>query len=185
MYFYLSKLPSPLGPLLLATDDDQHIRALGFADYSDAFYTSLSRYYGAQPLQAIDAPASIAHALECYFFGELDAIDTLPVAWSGTDLQRTVWKMLRRITAGTTYSYRQLAQVAGMEQPRAAIAMGGINAANLIVIVVSCHRVIGSDGALKGYAWGVERKRWLLEHEGALLPRQASLGDGFHHHFSE
>jgi len=172
MHFYSSQFSSPLGSLLLVTDDAQHIRALDFADYSDALHTGLLRQYSAQPLQAIDAPVSIAQAMERYFAGELNAIDTLPVALGGTDLQRTVWTALRAIPVGTTYNYRQLAQAAGMEQPRAAIAMGGINAANLIAIVVPCHRVIGSDGALKGYAWGVERKRWLLEHEGALLPQQ-------------
>jgi len=184
MQLYSSQLSSLLGPLLLVTDDAQHIRALGFLDYSDAFYASLSRQYGAQPLQAIDAPASIAQAMERYFAGELNAMDALPVALSGTDLQRTVWTALRAIPVGTTYNYRQLAQAAGMEQPRAAIAMGSINAANLIAMVVPCHRVIGSDGALKGYAWGVERKRWLLEHEGALLPQQALLENGFEPHFS-
>jgi|GEM_PF-6308305 len=101
MHFYSSQLSSPLESLLLVTDDALHIRALGFAEYSDALYVNLSRQYGAQPLQAIDALASIAQALERYFAGELSAIDLLPIALGGTVTQRTVWTAWRTIPAGS------------------------------------------------------------------------------------
>jgi methylated-DNA-[protein]-cysteine S-methyltransferase len=85
----------------------------------------------------------------------------------GTDFQRTVWAALREIPAGTTTSYGQLAKRMKLADPKAACEIGVANASNPIALVVPCHRVIGKNGDLKGFAWGVERKRWLLNHEHA------------------
>ena len=82
-----------------------------------------------------------------------------------------VWAALRRIPAGSTTSYGKLARELGFEDPRAAIDIGAANGANPVAIVVPCHRVIASTGDLKGYAWGLHRKRWLLEHEKAVPTR--------------
>ena len=89
---------------------------------------------------------------------------------NGTPFQLQVWAALRQIPAGATRSYGQLARDLGLEDPRAAIDIGVANAANPIAIVIPCHRVIAANGELRGYAWGLERKRWLLEHEKALRP---------------
>lgn len=172
MQLQLSRLASPLGPLLLVTDGAHNIRALGFSDYQASLHQGLARHYGPHTLQEADPPAPISAALSRYFDGDLGAIDPLPVAVAGTHLQRKVWMALRRIPAGSTASYRQLAVASALSDPRAAIAIGGINASNLVAIVIPCHRVIGSGGDLKGYAWGVHRKRWLLDHEKALPLRQ-------------
>jgi len=83
-------------------------------------------------------------------------------------LQRQVWAALRDIPAGHTTSYGELARALGYDDPRMAIEIGAANGANPIAIVVPCHRVIAKNGDLKGYAWGLHRKRWLLEHERAL-----------------
>ena len=107
-------------------------------------------------------------AIAAYFAGDLAALDSLPVAGIGSDFQRRVWAALRTIPAGTTQSYGQLAAAIG--QPAASRAVGLANGANPIGIVVPCHRVIGTSGALTGYAGGVERKAWLLIHEGAIRP---------------
>jgi methylated-DNA-[protein]-cysteine S-methyltransferase len=104
--------------------------------------------------------------LTAYFNGDRAAIDEIPVEPAGTDFQRQVWLMLRRIPAGTTWSYRQLAE--RIERPAAVRAVGAANGANPIPIVLPCHRVIGSDGRLVGYGGGMERKKWLLAHEGAV-----------------
>jgi methylated-DNA-[protein]-cysteine S-methyltransferase len=88
-------------------------------------------------------------------------------------LQRKVWAALRHIPAGTTTTYGKLARDLGFDDPRAAIDIGAANGANPIAIVVPCHRVIASNGELKGYAWGLHRKHWLLEHEKALQPEAA------------
>lgn len=99
----------------------------------------------------IEAPAEIADALAQYFDGELAAVDTLRTQTAGTELQRRVWAAPRRIPAGTTTTYGKLAKSLGFDDPRAAIDMGAANGANPIAIIVPCHRVIASNGDLKGY----------------------------------
>jgi methylated-DNA-[protein]-cysteine S-methyltransferase len=119
--------------------------------------------------------------LAAYFAGEL-RVFTVAVDAAGSAFQRGVWAELRRIGFGRTRSYGDVARALG--KPGAARAVGLANGANPVPIVVPCHRVIGSDGSLAGFSAGVERKRWLLAHEGVLLPdatigrrRQALLGD--------
>jgi methylated-DNA-[protein]-cysteine S-methyltransferase len=95
------------------------------------------------------------------------ALDALPVATGGSAFQREVWAALRRIPVGATWSYGKLADDIG--KPKAVRAVGLANGANPISVIVPCHRVIGAGGALTGYAGGLARKRWLLEHEGVQL----------------
>jgi methylated-DNA-[protein]-cysteine S-methyltransferase len=102
-----------------------------------------------------------------YFRGALGAVDDLPLATLGTPFQRRVWAALRTIPAGRTVSYGELARRVG--RPESVRAVGGANGDNPWPVVVPCHRVIGKDGRLVGYGGGIERKRWLLRHEGALL----------------
>jgi methylated-DNA-[protein]-cysteine S-methyltransferase len=108
-------------------------------------------------------PGGLSSALRAYFDGDLAAIDGLPVAASGTAFQTAVWRALRDIPRGETRSYSQLARQIG--HPSAVRAVGLANGSNPIGVVVPCHRVIGADGSLTGYGGGIERKRWLLEHE--------------------
>jgi len=104
------------------------------------------------------------------YFDQKSTVFTLPLAPEGTDFQQRVWKQLRNIPYGETRTYAQLADAIGN---RAAIrAVGLANGRNPISIVVPCHRVIGSDGSLTGYAGGLDRKRFLLELEGAAPLRQ-------------
>jgi methylated-DNA-[protein]-cysteine S-methyltransferase len=98
-----------------------------------------------------------------YFAGDLAAIDELPVRTAGTPFQRDVWRALRAIPHGTTVSYAKLAEQVG--RPNAVRAVGLANGSNPIGVVVPCHRVVGSNGSLTGYGGGIERKRWLLQHE--------------------
>ena len=92
----------------------------------------------------------------------------------GTPFQRAVWAALRRIPAGETLSYGQLAAQIG--KPKAVRAVGLANGSNPVGVVVPCHRVIGADGSLTGYGGGLPRKLWLLEHEGARLAPAKELG---------
>ncbi|MFC4765439.1 methylated-DNA--[protein]-cysteine S-methyltransferase [Dyella koreensis] len=174
MKLCLSHLDAPLGPMLLVTDEQRRIRALDFADHSAHLHRGLREHYGSYELADAPAPIAIADALTRYFAGEFEALDDLPTATAGTDLQQRVWAALRRIPAGATVSYGQLARELGFTDPRAAIDIGAANGANPIAIVVPCHRVIASNGDLKGYAWGLHRKRWLLEHEKAIQARPAT-----------
>jgi methylated-DNA-[protein]-cysteine S-methyltransferase len=103
--------------------------------------------------------------LAAYFAGERRTFD-LPLAARGTPFEERVWEELRAIPFGRTTSYGEIARLLG--DPRAARAVGTANGRNPLAIVVPCHRVIGADGSLVGFGGGVPRKRWLLEHEGAL-----------------
>ncbi|MBI2015318.1 MAG: methylated-DNA--[protein]-cysteine S-methyltransferase [Candidatus Rokubacteria bacterium] len=106
--------------------------------------------------------------MRAYFSGDVGALDGIAVDCGGTSFEEQVWKALRAIPAATTAPYRELAEV--IRQPRAVRAVGRANARNPVCVVIPCHRMIRSDGHLKGYAGGIWRKRWLLEHEGAPSP---------------
>jgi methylated-DNA-[protein]-cysteine S-methyltransferase len=175
MQLFLSSLDLPLGDMLLVTDAQQTVRALEFADHQARLRRGLREHYGDTELTDAPAPAQIVQALSRYFSGEWDALNVLQTATAGSELQRRVWAALRRIPTGTTTTYGKLAKELGFSDPRAAIDIGAANGANPIAIIVPCHRVIASNGVLKGYAWGLHRKRWLLEHEKVIPHRSAVM----------
>jgi O-6-methylguanine DNA methyltransferase len=164
VHLRLEEYGSPLSRLLLVTDDNDALRALEFADHEDRMHRLLRDHFGVYELEKRAAPANIRRALDAYFDGDFAALDDIRVATGGTMFQRAVWKALRGIEPGTTKTYGQLAAELG--RPMASRAVGAANGANPIAIVVPCHRVIGSNGALTGYAGGLPRKQWLLGHEG-------------------
>jgi methylated-DNA-[protein]-cysteine S-methyltransferase len=167
--FTVDTLPSPLGRMLVVSDSMQCLRALHWEDQEERMQRELARIYRRQPVQLGRgaAPAATRRALQSYFAGKLQAIDTIPVQTGGTPFQGGVWLALRAIPAGTTLSYGRMAS--RLKCPRAVRAVGFANGSNPICIVIPCHRLIGSDGSLTGYGGGLERKRWLLEHEGVRL----------------
>jgi len=118
--------------------------------------------------------AAAAAQLDEYFAGERTEFD-LPLAPRGTSFQLAVWEELARIPFGKTVSYGEVAAALG-KSPVASRAVGLANGRNPISIIVPCHRVIGADGSLTGYGWGLDRKEWLLRHEGALAGAAASAG---------
>ena len=168
---YQARIESPLGPLRLVHDEDGTIRALDFDDYEGRMLRLLRLHCGRAghefTLMDTGPDADLAAAVSAYFDGDLTALDDLPTKTGGTPFQRNVWQALRTIPAGTTLSYGDLAARIG--QPKAVRAVGLANGANPIAIVVPCHRVIGANMSLTGYGGGLERKRWLLAHEGVLL----------------
>jgi methylated-DNA-[protein]-cysteine S-methyltransferase len=103
--------------------------------------------------------------LEAYFDLRLMRFD-LPLAPRGTEFQQRVWDVLRAVPFGETISYAELARRVG--KPKAMRAVGAANGRNPLMIVVPCHRVIGADGSLTGFGGGIERKRWLIDHESAV-----------------
>ena len=158
-------LTTPIGKLMVIYDEEDRLRATDWTNYDDRMRRLLGRHYGADRFTLTPAPRSngLISAIAAYFEGELEAIDSLPTATEGTPFQKRVWLALRDIPAGQTVSYGELAKRIG--RPAAVRAVGLTNGANPIGIVVPCHRVIGSDGSLTGYGGGLERKRWLLDHE--------------------
>ncbi|MES0302845.1 methylated-DNA--[protein]-cysteine S-methyltransferase [Citrobacter sedlakii] len=163
------KIATPLGPLWILCDERFHLRAVEWEQHSDRMEQLLDIHYRAGGYSRIPAknPGGLADKLADYFAGNIDVIDTLPTATGGTPFQRDVWQMLRTIPKGQVMHYGQMAEQLG--RPGAARAVGAANGSNPISIVVPCHRVIGRNGALTGYAGGVQRKEWLLRHEGYLL----------------
>jgi methylated-DNA-[protein]-cysteine S-methyltransferase len=157
---------SPVGDLTLAARDDR-LCLLHFGADDAAVRLTLSRWYHGVSVDTHPDPAGAAAALARYFDGDLGALDALEVELNGTPFQRRVWDALRGIRAGTTCSYADLARQIHAES--AVRAVGAANGANPVALVLPCHRVIGSDGSLTGYGGGIDRKRWLLLHEGALL----------------
>jgi methylated-DNA-[protein]-cysteine S-methyltransferase len=138
----------------------------------------LRLHYGAAAVELAPgrAPANVRDRLRAYFDGELNALAALSVVTGGTPFQREVWDALRRIPVGDTSSYGELA--ARLRRPRAVRAVGLANGANPVGVVVPCHRVIGADRSLTGYAGGLERKRWLLAHEGAMFGASTRVAVG-------
>jgi methylated-DNA-[protein]-cysteine S-methyltransferase len=160
----LVEVGSPIGTVLCVADE-AGLCAVEFADVRERMLASLRRRFG-EPALAVADPFAARAGLAAYFAGDLAAIDALPVSLGGTPFQRAVWTALRCIPAGTTLAYRELAARVG--RPAAVRATGHANGQNPVSIVVPCHRAIGADGSLTGYGGGIERKRWLLTHEGAL-----------------
>lgn len=169
MHLVLARYAAPFAELLLVTDADGQLRALDFADFEERMRRLLARHYGGFTLAEGIVPVAITAALDAYFAGDLAALEAIPIATAGTDFQRQVWAALRQIPAGETSGYGALAARIG--KPGAARAVGLANGLNPIGIVVPCHRVIGANGTLTGYAGGVDRKQWLLEHEAGVTPR--------------
>jgi methylated-DNA-[protein]-cysteine S-methyltransferase len=143
---------------------------LSFADGEEDMDRLLRLHYGNIAREPGNAPDPLRQHLTAYFAGDLDALARIPWATGGTPFQRSVWKALAGIPAGTTMTYGSLAAEIGA--PRAVRAVGHANGANPISVVVPCHRLVGANGALTGYGGGLERKRWLLEHEGVTLLRR-------------
>ncbi|MDP1739098.1 MAG: methylated-DNA--[protein]-cysteine S-methyltransferase [Caulobacter sp.] len=162
-----SWLATPIGELQIVTDEDGVVRVLDFDNDSPRTRRLMSIHYADIPVVERETPKAIGAAFDRYFAGEMAALADIPWRVAGTDFQRQVWHALTEIPAGETRTYSQ--QAARIGRPAAVRAVGLANGANPIGIVIPCHRVIGSGGSLTGYGGGIERKRWLLTHEGATL----------------
>lgn len=165
----LFRLGSPLGKLLLVSHEERLV-ALDYGGFEERLWHLLRARFGPiAPRETRVRPAA-ADRVAAYFAGDLGAVDAIEVETRGTPFQEAVWAALRRIPAGTTLTYGELA--ARLGRPGASRAVGHANGQNPVAIVVPCHRVVGARGALSGYAGGVEKKRWLLAHEA---PRKLEL----------
>jgi methylated-DNA-[protein]-cysteine S-methyltransferase len=158
------EVPSPIGPIRL-TEAGNALTGVFMLKHKHG-------PAGFSPEERGDSPLleEAARQLAAYFDGTLTKFD-LPLVPEGSDFQRQVWDELRRIPFGETTSYMELAKRIG--DTRHVRAVGAANGRNPISIIIPCHRVVGSDGSLVGYGGGLERKRWLLDHEirvtGVLL----------------
>jgi methylated-DNA-[protein]-cysteine S-methyltransferase len=171
----LDRLATPIGEALIVTDEAGCLRAFDWADREASMARLLRLHYGALVPAQGAAPQEIRRLVRRYFDGEVGCLSAIAWRTGGTAFQRGVWQGLTTIAPGETLSYRALAARVGC--PSAVRAVGAANGSNPISVVVPCHRVIGADGSLTGYGGGLDRKRWLLRHEGAVI-RGAAAGLG-------
>jgi methylated-DNA-[protein]-cysteine S-methyltransferase len=158
----LAVFDSPIGELTLASRGER-VCLLHFGEDDARVRRTLQRWYPAESIEAHPDPAGAATRLGEYFAGRLDAVDAIDVELNGTTFQKRVWHALRDVRAGTTAAYAEIARA--IAAPSAFRAVGAANGANPVAVIVPCHRVIGTNGSLTGYGGGLDRKRWLLEHE--------------------
>jgi methylated-DNA-[protein]-cysteine S-methyltransferase len=163
----IDRLATPIGEALIITDDAGILRAFDWADRRSDMARRLRQHYGSLVPEPGAMPGSLQRLLRRYFEGDLGCLAAIEWRTGGTSFQRMVWTALTTIALGETLSYGALAAKLGC--PRSVRAVGLANGANPISVVVPCHRVIGADGSLTGYGGGLERKRWLLNHEGAAF----------------
>lgn len=164
----VDRLEAPAGApftAILAVVDDDLLCALDFAGFESRMHALLARRYSNYRLVERRDPAGVTERLRAYFSGEIGAVDGIPVRTGGTPFQSAAWLALRTIPGGTTATYREQAGRVG--RPAAVRAIGAANGKNPVAIVLPCHRVIGSNGGLTGYAGGLATKAWLLAHEAA------------------
>lgn len=157
-------MSSPIGKLYLLTRG-KTVLALNLSGFQDLLST-LTPGELEEKITKSSKRNPIISALENYFDGDLAAINKIAVKQPGGDFSQAAWSGMRKIKVGTTESYSDLAHRAG--SPAAVRAAGSACAKNKIAVIVPCHRIINSGGAIGAYGWGVNKKIWLLKHEGAL-----------------
>jgi methylated-DNA-[protein]-cysteine S-methyltransferase len=162
MTVVVTRMPSPLGEIVIATRG-MSICVLEFADVWPRAVHRLKRAVPGAELRPGDDPAGVVPRLEAYFRGDLGSLTDLRIEPRGTAFQQRVWSALRTIPPAHPITYRDLARRVGC--PSGFRAVGAANGLNSLAIVVPCHRVVGADGRLCGYAGGLQRKQWLLDHE--------------------
>jgi methylated-DNA-[protein]-cysteine S-methyltransferase len=157
---------TPIDALTLAARDGR-LCILHFGAREGPVRATLQGWYPGESIERRRDPAGAATALAKYFSSNLDILETVEVELNGTPFQQRVWRALRKVRAGRTASYAEIAQIIGA--PSAIRAVGAANGANPVALIVPCHRIIGSNGSLTGYGGGLKRKEWLLRHEGCRL----------------
>lgn len=163
--------PSPIGKLLLGCVDGKLVH-LDFEDNDDRLKTIQNRRFkNLEWVEGGTVPSTVITWLDAYFDGVAGELPMEEIKMIGTDFQKSVWDALIMIPNGKSVSYAGLAVELG--KPNAVRAVARANALNPVSIIVPCHRVIGSNGTLTGYAGGLDRKKWLLDHEAAMLAKAA------------
>ncbi|MFC4015674.1 methylated-DNA--[protein]-cysteine S-methyltransferase [Nonomuraea purpurea] len=156
-------VPTPVGPLALLSRAGVLV-AGGFTADPKEMFVRLTPALQAEGLEVVDPAGPAVEAVRAYLAGDLDALDAIPVEQPGTPTRKQLHKALREVGAGTTVSYGELAERAGLPKT-AARAAGSACAQNLIAPFVPCHRVLPRGGGFGGYYYGVPVKEWLLAHE--------------------
>jgi methylated-DNA-[protein]-cysteine S-methyltransferase len=155
---------TPIGLLYLIADQ-QILLAAGFNGFEDLI-SRLSPEDSIRQVKLVTEIPVISELISDYFNGDTSALNSIKVRQPGAPFYQSVWKEMRKVPVGKTWSYSDLAKRAGSAS--AVRAVGSACSRNLIAAIVPCHRIVKSGGSLGNYAYGVEVKEWLLKHEGAL-----------------
>ena len=155
---------SPIGNLYLIAEGSVLLGA-GFRSFEDLI-KRMPLIFSIKDIRQVDKINDISNLISNYFEGDLQSLNTIEVSQPGSKFSQDVWKAMRKIPAGKTWSYSQLATKA--KKPKAVRAVGTICGKNLIAPIVPCHRVIKTNGGIGNYGFGVAKKEWLLRHEGVL-----------------
>ena len=164
MTLLLSTLSTPIGNLNLIADE--HVLLAANLSNVKALKESLSQEDSERDIKSISRIPIISDLISDYFDGDISAINAIHVRQPGASFSQAAWKVMKKVKAGKVISYGELAERAG--SPAAVRAAGSACAKNAIVLVVPCHRIVKTGGALGNYAYGLDKKEWLLRHEGAL-----------------
>lgn len=157
-------LKTPIGTLYLLAHDEL-LLASGYSSFAK-LHSQLENIDQERQISNVKRIPIVSDLLEDYFDGDLRAIDGISVRQPGERFSQSAWKSMRKVAPGKTISYAELAKKSG--SPDAIRAAGSACARNLIALVIPCHRIVRSGGALGNYAYGLDAKEWLLRHEGAL-----------------
>jgi methylated-DNA-[protein]-cysteine S-methyltransferase len=164
MRLWMDEVPTPIGGVTLLVDPESRMLCgLDFDGCQRWTMDRLARRFGALSIERAADPCGLASTIRSYFDGDVEALSAVRVAATGTPFEEQVWRALRDVPAGATSTYGEIARAVG--SPGAARAVGAANAHNPVALVVPCHRIVGTGGALTGYGGGLDRKRWLLAHE--------------------
>jgi methylated-DNA-[protein]-cysteine S-methyltransferase len=175
MRLWLDRRASPIGDMLIAWDADGQLRVLDFAGFEPRMLKLLRLHYGEVMLASSPAPAFIAEPISRYFSGELAAPDKIEVATGGTEFHKAVWSALRNVRPGERVSYGDPARRLGRQ--KAVRAVGGANGANPIGVVVPCHRIVGSGGALHRLWRRLASKGVAADPRGAIRELRRPVGE--------
>jgi len=153
----LTSHKTPIGTLNLLADDQILI---------GASLSTIAAFHVGREVKVVKSIPVISDLVHEYFAGDLTALNGIQVRQLGATFSQAAWKAMRKVVAGKTWTYSDLAKKAG--SPAAVRAAGSACANNAIMLIVPCHRIVKTGGALGNYAYGVEKKKWLLSHEGFL-----------------
>jgi methylated-DNA-[protein]-cysteine S-methyltransferase len=160
----LTSISTPIGNLNLIADE--HVLLAANLSTLKALKESLSEEDSQRNIKTVTTIPAISDLINDYFDGDLTALNAIQVRQPGAHFSQAAWKAMKKVKAGSIISYGELAERAG--SPAAVRAAGSACAKNAIVLVVPCHRIVKTGGALGNYAYGLNKKEWLLHHEGAL-----------------
>ena len=164
MTLLLTSISTPIGNLNLIADE--HVLLAANLSSLKALKESLSAEDSEREIKSVSKIPVISDLIIDYFDGDISAINAIQVRQPGAHFSQAAWKAMKKVKAGSIISYGELAERAG--SPAAVRAAGSACAKNAIVLVVPCHRIVKTGGALGNYASGLNKKEWLLHHEGAL-----------------